>query len=65
MESKTTGLETVIVYACPYCSVNIWFDKKQDLMYHIYNEHIPQVLELIANKCRETVRRKHKKWFKV
>lgn len=61
MASKTGRLE--IVFACPYCSYPIFFDKKQDLIYHIYNEHVKQALELIAEKCRGTARRKHKKWI--
>jgi len=62
MASKTTGLETAIVYACPYCSVNIWFDKKQDLIFHIYKEHVKQALDIIAQHCKQVAQKKHKKW---
>jgi len=56
------AIEQIIVYPCPYCSVLIFFEKKEELARHIYKSHIKQAIELIAKDCKEIAERKNMKW---
>ena len=58
MEKKTD-----LIYRCPYCCQEIWFDKANDLAYHIYNEHIKALLKEKTAAQKTRIKKTYKKWM--
>lgn len=51
-----------VVYKCPFCDGEVWFDKRHQLVFHLYKEHLGATLQAYADQCKEEARRTQKKW---
>jgi len=55
--------ESNLIYRCPYCCAEIWFDKANGLAYHIYNEHIEALLKEKTETQKTRIKKTYKKWM--
>lgn len=55
--------ETEIVFRCPFCMAEIWFNRKCDLEMHLYREHLRDVLEAFSKFHKFEVRKVVSKWM--
>ena len=58
MEKK----KSVIVYVCPFCEAQQYFNRQIDLEFHFYHEHLSEALTFISSKCLKTVSKTEGKW---
>jgi len=55
--------ETSIIYRCPFCKGEVWFNYVHDLAFHFFKDHLGEALHAYANQQKTRVHKKFEKWI--
>jgi len=54
---------TTVIYKCPFCKTEIWFNYQHELALHFYREHLQEALNILAEQYKTKVKKTHEKWM--
>jgi hypothetical protein len=55
--------EKIVVYQCPCCPAPVWFNGVHEMSFHLYKEHMREMLDRLVKQNMVTVKKSHLKWM--